>query len=66
MKSESTDRLLPEALRCPVTGGRLEFEPDGQWVRVIGHPLRYPVRGGIPVLVTGAAQQVDSGSTPSD
>lgn len=62
MKSEQSSqgtlrgRSLPKALRCPKTGKHLELEPDGAWVRVIGEPLRYPVRNGIPVLVPGAAQ----------
>jgi uncharacterized protein YbaR (Trm112 family) len=40
-----------------MTKGRLELEPDGLWVRVVGQALRYPVRGGIPVLVASAADK---------
>ncbi|UYV13997.1 MAG: hypothetical protein NCW75_06825 [Phycisphaera sp.] len=48
---------LPEQLRCPITGKPLELEEGGHWVRVVGEPLRYPVRGGIPVLVAPAAEK---------
>lgn len=51
---------LPEQLRCPVTGKPLQLEPDGCWIRVVGEPLRYPVRGGIPVLVPSAAEKLQA------
>lgn len=59
MKSEPAQPRpsLPAQLRCPITGKPLELEPDGQWIRVVGEPLRYPVRGGIPVLVAAAVQK---------
>jgi len=50
---------LPEALRCPMTKLPLELEPNGDWVRVIGQPIRYPVRDGVPILVAGAAERLD-------
>lgn len=58
MKSEPDPRpvRLPEQLRCPITGKPLELDQSGQWVRVVGEPLRYPVRDGIPVLVAPAAE----------
>lgn len=51
--------MLPEQLRCPVTGKPLELDESGQWVLVVGEKLRYPVRGGIPVLVAPAAEKLD-------
>ncbi len=59
MKSEHEQRppRLPEQLRCPITGKPLELDESGQWVRVVGEPLRYPVRQGIPVLVASAAEK---------
>lgn len=61
MKSDPDSRApsLPEQLRCPITGKPLELDENGQWVRVVGEPLRYPVRGGIPVLVETAAEKTD-------
>ncbi|MFI4883577.1 MAG: Trm112 family protein [Phycisphaerales bacterium JB064] len=62
MKSEPIPQdgpiRLPDALRCPLSRKPLELEPDGQWVRVVGEPVRYPVRQGIPVLVPAAAQRI--------
>ena len=66
MKSDCASVQLPETLRCPVTGAQLELECDGQWIRAIGQPLRYPVRGGIPVLVASAAQPMEGAPSPSD
>lgn len=60
MKSEPPQTPLPEALRCPITGAPLEWDASGLWINVVGHPLRYPVQGGIPVLVEPAAQRPDS------
>ena len=50
---------IPEALRCPVTKLPLELEPSGDWVRVIGQPIRYPIRDGVPILVASAAERLD-------
>lgn len=62
MKSEPAPQhrpiRLPEALRCPLSRKPLELEPDGQWVRVVGELVRYPVRQGIPVLVPTAAHRI--------
>jgi|GEM_PF-7042661 len=58
-ESDSPPVSLPEQLRCPITRKPLELEEGGLWVRVIGEPLRYPVRGGIPVLVAPAAEKTD-------
>ncbi|MEO1277354.1 MAG: Trm112 family protein [Planctomycetota bacterium] len=62
MKSEPGSVQLPDALRCPITGAKLELDPDREWVRAVGQPYRYPIRGGIPVLVASAAQPVEDGS----
>jgi len=51
---------LPDQLRCPITRKPLELDESGQWVRVVGEPLRYPVRNGIPVLVPPAAERLGS------
>jgi uncharacterized protein YbaR (Trm112 family) len=63
MKSEQSEPAvqplkLPEQLRCPITGKPLALDESGQWVLVVGEPLRYPVRGGIPVLVASAVEKL--------
>lgn len=50
---------LPEQLRCPVTGKPLALDESGVWVNVVGEPMRYPIRNGIPVLVPPAAEKLD-------
>lgn len=66
MKSEPTrgaePRPLPEQLRCPITGKPLVLDESGDWVNVVGEPIRYPIRGGIPVLVPPAAEKLDEPS----
>lgn len=60
--SQASARLpqLPECVRCPISGKPLKPEEGGDWVRVVGEPIRYPVRGGIPVLVPAAAERTDA------
>ncbi len=63
MKSDSPDPslpgTLPDQLRCPITSKPLSMDESGEWVNVVGEPMRYPVRNGIPVLVPPAAEKLD-------
>ncbi|MEQ8316022.1 MAG: hypothetical protein RIE77_09120 [Phycisphaerales bacterium] len=63
MKSETPSPAgpgpLPEQLRCPITGKQLALDASGEWVNVVGEPIRYPIRKGIPVLVPPAAEKLE-------
>jgi uncharacterized protein YbaR (Trm112 family) len=51
------DPQLVELLRCPLTRSRLRLEGDFLVSEVGG--LKYPVRDGIPVMLTEEAQLPD-------
>ncbi len=51
------DRHMLEALVCPVTQARLEYDPGAQ--ELISKPARlaFPIRGGIPIMLVGEARK---------
>ena len=53
------DRRMLEALVCPRTGARLEYDADAQ--ELISKPARlaYPIRNGIPVMLADEARVLD-------
>jgi uncharacterized protein YbaR (Trm112 family) len=53
------DRKMLEALVCPQTQGRLEFDASTQ--ELISHTahLAYPIRDGIPVMLIDEAREID-------
>lgn len=53
------DRRMLEALVCPKTGARLDY--DAQACELISRPahLAYPIRNGIPVMLLDEARPVD-------
>lgn len=53
------DRRMLEALVCPRTGARLEYDADAQ--ELISKPARlaYPIRNGIPVMLADEARMLD-------
>lgn len=53
------DRRMLEALVCPRTGARLDYDADRQ--ELISKPagLAYPIRNGIPVMLVDEARRLD-------
>ncbi|MEE4348219.1 MAG: Trm112 family protein [Paracoccaceae bacterium] len=53
------DRRMLEALVCPRTGARLEYDAEAQ--ELISKPARlaYPIRNGIPVMLVDEARTLD-------
>lgn len=53
------DRHMLEALVCPVTQGRLEYDADAGELISKGAHLAYPIRDGIPVMLVDEARKLD-------
>ncbi|SHH49028.1 Trm112 family protein [Marivita hallyeonensis] len=53
------DRKMLEALVCPQTQGRLEYDAAKQ--ELISHAahLAFPIRDGIPVMLIDEAREID-------
>ena len=53
------DRKMLEALVCPQTQGRLEYDAAKQ--ELISHAahLAFPIRNGIPVMLIDQARDID-------
>ena len=53
------DRKMLEALVCPQTQGRLEYDSAKQ--ELISHAahLAFPIRDGIPVMLIDEARDID-------
>jgi uncharacterized protein YbaR (Trm112 family) len=53
------DRRMLEALVCPRTGARLDYDAEAQ--ELISKPaqLAYPIRNGIPVMLADEARTLD-------
>ncbi|HEY9022513.1 MAG: Trm112 family protein [Paracoccaceae bacterium] len=53
------DRRMLEALVCPRTGARLDYDAEAQ--ELISKPARlaYPIRNGIPVMLVDEARALD-------
>ena len=52
-------RKLLEALVCPATGTRLEWDPERQELISKAAGLAYPVRSGIPIMLVDEARRID-------
>jgi len=53
-----TDPKLLEILVCPLTKTRLRYDRDSQELVSRAAGLAYPIRGGVPVMLTGEARQL--------
>ena len=53
------DRRMLEALTCPLTQGRLDYDAErGELVSRSAH-LAYPIRNGIPIMLPDEARELD-------
>ncbi|WP_120498555.1 Trm112 family protein [Kiloniella sp. EL199] len=60
MSSEPrVDRKLLEILVCPETKGPLEYDAENQELISRQAKLAYPIRDGIPVMLTDEARAID-------
>jgi uncharacterized protein len=55
----SIDRRMLEALVCPVTQGRLDYDAAGQELISRTGRLAFPIRDGIPIMLAGEAREID-------
>jgi uncharacterized protein YbaR (Trm112 family) len=57
--THSFDRRMLEALICPVTHGRLDYDAEAQ--ELISKPanLAFPIRNGIPIMLVDEARALD-------
>lgn len=56
----TTDPKLMELLVCPVTHTTLEYDRDAQELISRKAGLAFPIRDGIPILLSDEARQLDS------
>ncbi len=52
------DRHMLEALVCPVTQARLEYDPRAQELISKSARLAFPIRGGIPIMLVDEARKL--------
>ena len=50
------DRRMLEALVCPKTGGRLEYDAEKEELFSKSANLAFPIRNGIPVMLLDEAR----------
>ena len=53
------DRRMLEALVCPKTGGRLEYDAEKEELVSKSANLAYPIRNGIPVMLLDEARPLE-------
>ncbi|RFP90723.1 Trm112 family protein [Rhodobacteraceae bacterium 63075] len=53
------DRHMLEALVCPLTQGRLDYDAENAELISRRAKLAYPIRDGIPVMLVDEARQID-------
>ena len=57
--TRQTDRHMLEALVCPVTNGRLNYDAARQELISKAAHLAFPIRGGIPIMLVDEARDID-------
>jgi len=58
-ETSPVSRKLLESLVCPETGGRLVYDPERQELISKSANLAYPIRSGIPIMLSGEARTLD-------
>lgn len=53
------DRRMLEALVCPVTQGPLAYDPVAQELVSARANLAFPLRDGIPIMLTSEARSIE-------
>jgi len=53
------DRHMLEALVCPVTKGRLNYDAQAQELVSRAAHLAFPIRNGIPIMLVDEAREMD-------
>lgn len=53
------DRRMLEYLVCPVTHAAMSYDPQRQELISRAVHLAFPIRNGIPILLTGEAREID-------
>jgi uncharacterized protein YbaR (Trm112 family) len=56
--ARETDPKLLEILVCPLTKTRLEYDPEKQELISRAARLAYPIRDGIPIMLTDEAREL--------
>ncbi len=54
-----TDRKMLEALVCPETHAVLRYDAERQELISRAARLAYPIRDGIPIMLTDEARRID-------
>ena len=57
--SQKISPKLLEALVCPATGGRLEYDAAKAELVSRTAMLAYPIRSGIPIMLIDAARRIE-------
>ena len=57
--AQKPDPKLLEALVCPATGGRLEYDAGQAELISKTAMLAYPIRSGIPIMLIDEARKID-------
>ncbi|WP_323783868.1 Trm112 family protein [Thalassovita sp.] len=53
------DRHMLEALICPVSHGRLDYDAEAQELVSKSAKLAFPIRNGIPIMLVDEARKLD-------
>ena len=59
MTTPAFDRRMLEALTCPQTQNRLDYDAEAQELISRSAGLAFPIRSGIPILLIDEARQLD-------